>query len=598
MAAARLEVCVLGPLELRLDGAVLPLAGVRQRALLALLAIHANTPVSSYQLADELWSESPPLTAQASLRVAISKLRRVLGDAQRALETVPGGYRLALSERELDRARFETLVAQARAEPAQARTLLSEALALWRGPPFADLAEHAPLSTEAARLAELRLAAREELAAATLALGRDQELVPELAALVDESPYRERPRALLMLALYRSGRQAEALAAYGEAREVLQRDLGLEPGEELRQLERAILTHDPSLRGPARPADADIPTRRRWRRLAVAGSIAVVAAAAGGVVASRSGGDPAAASVAPAHSLALVAPGIGRLMRVKLGWTPTQIALAGHSLWLLDGRDRTVVRLDVKRRRVVRTIGLGVEPTAVAVGDGAIWVLAAPARTLFRIDPANGVVRTTRVPLGNLSIGNPLGALGNPLGLAVSREGVWIEDGASALFLVSPRTGAVRRFTLGPAIDGIAVGAGSVWVTQGGSQARLLRVDPHKGRVTARIPLSTVQGAGAPYPIGVTFGSGAVWVLNGNTGTVSRIDATLDAVTATVPRISMDPIRIVAGDGAVWIADGENGSLDRIDPATAEVTRTILVGGVPTSLAAGRAGLSAAIDAS
>jgi DNA-binding SARP family transcriptional activator/streptogramin lyase len=594
MAAARLEVRVLGPLELRLDGVVRALAGTRQRALLALLAVHANEQVSSDRLADELWSESPPPTAQASLRVAISKLRHTLDDERGALETVPGGYRLALTQRQLDSTHFEALLAQARATPTQAATLLDEALALWRGPAFADLAEHASLGAEAARLAELRLAAREEHAAAKLARGRDNEVVPELAALVEESPYRERPRALLMLALYRSGRQAEALAVYAQAREVLQHQLGLEPGEELRRLERAILTHDPSLHGHARPAAPETPARRRRRRgLAVAAGVAVGAAALGGVLGSRSGGHPAAAAVIPAHSLALVAPGAGRVARVRLGWTPTRMALVGHTLWLLNTPDETVVRLDLQQRRVARTIGLGVEPTAIAVGDGAAWVLAAPARRLFRIDPAYGLVRTIRVPLGSSSDLS----VGNPAGVAVSREGVWVEDGASTLFLVSPETGAVRRrLSLGRGIDGVAVGAGSVWVTQG-SPATVLRVNPHTGRVTARIPISTTRGASAPYPVGVAVGSGAVWVLNGNTGTVSRIDPELDAVTATVPRISMNPIRIVAGDGAVWIADGDTGAVERIDPGTAQITQTIPVGGLPTSLAAGRAGVWAAIDA-
>ncbi len=115
--------------------------------------------------------------------------------------------------------------------------------------------------------------------------------------------------------------------------------------------------------------------------------------------------------------------------------------------------------------------------------------------------------------------------------------------------------------------------------------------------MTARIPIATRRGASAPYPIGVVFGSGSVWVLNGNTGTVSRVDPALDAVTATVPRVSLNPIRIVAGMGGVWVADAYDDALKRIDPVTARVTRSVPVGGLPTSLAAGRTGVWAAVDA-
>ena len=259
---------------------------------------------------------------------------------------------------------------------------------------------------------------------------------------------------------------------------------------------------------------------------------------------------------------------------------------------MLNARDQTVVRLDLATRRVARTIGIGVTPTAVAVGDGAVWVLGAEQRTLIRIDPAYDLVRTTRVALADA----PEISVGSPAGLAVAPSGVWIEDGTS-LFRVAPGTGATtRRIELGRGIDGVAAGAGSIWVTRG-SPATLIRIDPRTGRVSARIPIATGRGPTAPYPIGVAFGSGSVWVLNGNTGTVSRVDPTLDAVTATVPRVSLDPIRIVAGAGAVWIADGANDAVERIDPATARVTRTIPVGGLPTSLAVGPGGVWAAVDA-
>jgi DNA-binding SARP family transcriptional activator/DNA-binding beta-propeller fold protein YncE len=583
MAVPRLEVCVLGPLELRLDGVARPLTGTRQRALLALLALHANEAVSSDRIADELWGERPPPAARASLRMGIAKLRALLGDEHRGLlATVPGGYRLDRAQ--LDSARFEALLT----EPGRRE----EALALWRGPALAGLEGYAFAAAEAARLGEIRLGAREERAALAVEGRRPDTVVAELRSLVAESPYRERPAALLMLALYRSGRQAEALDAYREARRRLSDDLGLEPGEELRRLERAILAHEPSLGPPPRPLRIARPPRRRLLTAAT-GAIALAAAAAAvGVLLSRSGGEPAAAAIVPSHSLALVAPD-GGVHRIRLDWTPSRVALSRHTLWMLDGPDRTVSRFDLDLHRVVRTIGLGVTPTAVAVGAGAAWVLAAPERTLVRVDPAYDFVRTTRLPLaqpGDL-------AIGNPAGLAVARGGVWIEDGIS-VFRVDAGTGAVTaRLALGRNLDGIAAGAGSIWVTRG-SPATLIRIDARTARVTARIPVSTRRGPTAPYPIGVAFGGDAAWVLNGNTGTVSRVDAALDRVTATLPRLSLDPTRIAAGDGAVWIADVENDAVERIDPGAARVTRTLDVGGLPTSLAAGPGGVWIAVDAS
>src|SRR5262245_999326 len=253
MAATRLEARLLGPLELRLGGVPRPPSGARQRALLALLLVHANETMSSDRLADALWDGSPPPTAQASLRVAISKLRRLLGEEHRhLLETAPDGYRLTIDPQQLDSARFESLLTEARTRPdEEAAALLDDALGLWRGQPLADLADHEFARAEADRLAGLRVVALEERAEAGLVLGRHEELVPELTALVEECPYRERPRAQLMLALYRSGRQVEALEVYRRGRRQLRDELGLEPGEELRRLERG----DPRTRSCARHAE-------------------------------------------------------------------------------------------------------------------------------------------------------------------------------------------------------------------------------------------------------------------------------------------------------------------------------------------------------
>ena len=247
---------------MRADGEPLPLGGPRQRALLALLLLRANRVVSSDTLLDELWPGEPPLAGRAALRVRVSQLRKALGGD--VVLTQPPGYLLAAAPERIDLHRFEQLVAEARAAPpARAAELLRAALALWRGDPLAELAYESFVQPELARLEELRLAALELRVDADLALGRHAELAPELESAVAANPLRERLRAQLMLALYRSGRQADALEAYQQARRALVDGLGIEPGRALHDLETAILRQDPALDAAEeeRPAAAAEPER-------------------------------------------------------------------------------------------------------------------------------------------------------------------------------------------------------------------------------------------------------------------------------------------------------------------------------------------------
>ena len=246
------EFRILGSLEVWHDGRQVTVAGARQRALLASLLLHAGEVVSSDRLIDEVWGEEPPEAGAAALRVRISQLRRALGPAGELLVTRPPGYAVRLAPEQLDLQRFERLVeagerALAGDDPEAAAENLREALALWRGSPLADFA-YAPFAQAAiARLEELRLAATELRVEAELALGRHARLVGELQALVRAYPLRERPCAQLMLALYRDGRQAEALETYRAARSRLVDEVGLEPGPDLQELERRILAQDAGL---------------------------------------------------------------------------------------------------------------------------------------------------------------------------------------------------------------------------------------------------------------------------------------------------------------------------------------------------------------
>jgi DNA-binding SARP family transcriptional activator len=245
---------ILGPLEIWAEGAQLRLSGDRQRALLAILLLHAGEAVTSDRLMDDLWGDAPPAAGGTALRVRVSQLRKALGDDGKLITSRAHGYALSIEPGQLDLHRFEKLVAEgeralAGGEPALASERLHEALSLWRGPPLADFT-YAPFAQAAiVRLQELRLAAVELRIEADLALGRHGAVVGELETLVTEHPLRERFWIQLMVSLYRSGRQAEALAAYRTARSTLVDEIGIEPGPELQALERQILAQDPALGG-------------------------------------------------------------------------------------------------------------------------------------------------------------------------------------------------------------------------------------------------------------------------------------------------------------------------------------------------------------
>jgi DNA-binding SARP family transcriptional activator len=258
-----MEFRLLGPLEVLDAGLKVELGGVKQRSLLAVLLLHANEVISVDRLIDELWGVSPPRTAAKSIQVYVSRFRKQLGDDR--IVTQPPGYALRADATELDVARAEQLMASAQhADPPTASELLREALDMWRGPPLGDLAFEPFAHTEVARLDELRWIALERRIDADLAIGLHTSVLPELRSLIGQHPLRERLHGQLMLALYRSGRQAEALDASRRARGMLMEELGLEPGDALKRLERSILQQDPVLdlpRAPAQSTAAPAPER-------------------------------------------------------------------------------------------------------------------------------------------------------------------------------------------------------------------------------------------------------------------------------------------------------------------------------------------------
>jgi YVTN family beta-propeller protein len=594
-----MEYRILGPFEVRDSGRVVALGGEKQRAVFAILLLHRNEVVSADRLIDDLWGASPPASALRTLQAYVSRLRRALGanggspaalgdpaPASRdgVLVTKGHGYLLRVAPSELDLERFKETAdrgrdALAAGDPEQAAAILRKALALWRGPPLADFA-YAPFAQPAiAQLEEIHIATVEERLEADLALGQARDLVGELRDLVERHPLRERVRGQLMLALYRSGRQAEALESYQAFRRALSEQLGLDPGPGLQQLERAILNRDSALSlsadvAPAQPQPPRSSTPRpagvrdRRRRLAVAlsgsGLLGLVVAA---VVVASSGGQAAPATVIPGNSVGAISPsGDGIQAVVPLGTSPSALAAGDGSVWVANYNAGTVSRIEPAARAVVETIPVGTTPSGIAAGAGAIWVTNNYGATVSRIDPAvDRVVQTT--PVGNA-----------PNGVAVADGSVWVANSSDGtLTRIDAVTGAVIKTTaIGGDPTDLAVGAGGVWVSDEAGD-RVLRVDPRSYQLTASINV----GSG-PTAIVVAFGS--VWVANSLDGTVSRIDPTTNTVGATIA-VGDGAGTIAVDSGAVWIASQYAGTISRLNPVTDTVTRTIKVGDRPAGLA-------------
>ena len=351
-----MEFRILGPLEVFDEGRELPLGPAKEQAVLAVLLLHPGSVVSRTQLIDGLWGESPPPTATKAVNVYVSQLRKTLTrNGGESIVTRPPGYMLAVDAEAVDATHFQSLATAARerervGELEAASALMCEALELWRGAALAGVELEGDSRNDVSRLEELRLAAGRDLIDYELGLGRHEQIVPELERLVAQHPLDERLRGQLILALYRSGRQADALEAYRTTREALVEQLGIEPGEPLQRLERAILNHDPALEVPAGVARKGGPqptartARRRWiagAAIAAACVIAVGTAAGFGLFESSAG-----PSDLGANALGVIDGDHATLLsKVALPGHPVALAVDGDTLWFTT-RGGALVRAD------------------------------------------------------------------------------------------------------------------------------------------------------------------------------------------------------------------------------------------------------------
>jgi DNA-binding SARP family transcriptional activator/streptogramin lyase len=557
---------LLGPFEVCDGDRAVRVGEGRQRSVLAFLLLHHDEPVTADRLIDALWGERPPPTAGKVLQNHVAQLRRALGDRDATLLQTHGhGYALHLDGGRLDVELFEDLVREGDAaladdDPQHASRALTAALGLWRGPALTEFAYEPFARPEIARLEEERVAAIEQRVDADLALGRHAALVPELEALVEEHPARERLRAQLMLALYRSGRQGEALDKYRQGRTALLDELGVETGPALRELEAAILRQDPELAPQPHhwPSVKGHPWRPAVDLLVAGGVLLVVAAVAAALLTGRHRPATAPARI-PAGSVGAVDPASGRVLgSVPVHGRPGRLATTGDRLWV--GTDTgELTGIDAGRRSIDEVIARGGDHQAVAAGHGALWSTDVAHRVLRQFRPGYGtVVRRVRLPAPALS--------GGPSEMAVGGGAVWLIDGSTRLLRVDEGTGRLRRFDVHRPLTGVAYLDGTVWLTSGPS-ASVLGFNPRRPLTPIAIPLAGRRNLEPSYPIAVARGMGAVWVLSGNTATVTRIDPVQLAPVATY-RIGVErsPKRLTAGLGAVWVGN-DDGTLARIDPS-------------------------------
>lgn len=583
-----LDFRILGPFEVRDGNGPRALGGTRQRSVLALLLVHAGEVMSADRLIEALWGERAPADAPMALQAHVSRLRRAL-EPHAVIVTRPPGYVVDPGPR-LDADRFAALReagrgALAAADFAGAEAHLAEALGLWRGRALADL-EDAPWAQDAARhLEEARFSALEDHVDAQLALGRAE--LPALVARVEEHPLRERLRGQLMLALYRGGRQAEALEVFTEGRRRLDEELGLEPGPALRDLQQRILQHDPSLAAP--PMPTGVVAWRGSGRRTIAAAAAAAAVAAGVVALVVSGSRDAPAPAAGPGQLALLDARTGALTRrIAIGSTPQVVAAGAGAVWVLDADQQTLSSVDPDTGRAA-TFATGATPTDVAAGPSDVWVqegvrndavqAAGPVpATLTRVDPRS---RTARARIA-LPQGGGLVARAVDDHIALEADAVWTIGPGGVVARIDPRTDRVVARLRGFPARAVAAGDGGVWLLA--IDGRIARIDREHNRITGRgrIAASAVDS--------LAVGAGSAWVTAPADGTVWQVTGER--------RLAMRPYDVGAGVTDVAVSGGHvvaanplRGVVARIDTRAGRVLAPVRVGSEPRGVAAGPDGV-------
>ena len=531
-------------------------------------------------LIDSVWGERAPASARHMVHEYVSRLRAEFGDPLLIATRAPG-YTIERDACALDATRFAELLHTARSavaaeQPDGALKSYDLALGLWQGDTLSDVALEGDARSAAARLDDERRAARSERFDVALALGRHHELVPELERAVAAEPLDEHLLRQLMTALYRSGRQADALARYREGRQRLVHELGIEPGAELRELEQAILQHDsglalPPAREGASGGPAAAPSRRRrigWGVVVVA----IVGVAAAVVVVSLVKPHRGVAALVHGNAVAVVDAATARLLgSVPVDSRPAAIAYGAGSVWVASPDVRSVARISPSSRRVVASVVLDRPAQGLAATKRSLWAVGSSrgdsSLTLDRIDPTfDTAARVRRLPMV---------VLGETGSVAAGRDSVVVAPRAGYLTRIDARSGrTLTRIDPTVAPTAVAQGFGSTWLAY--REANLVvRIDTTTGAIT---PITVGRA-----PVAVTVGRRAVWVADALGGTVKSIDPATSSVITTV-KVGSAPSGIAAGDGSIWVANAGDGTLTRIDERTGRPTAHVTVGGSPQAL--------------
>jgi DNA-binding SARP family transcriptional activator len=623
-----MEFRILGPVEVVDDSRRVPLGPTRQRALLALLVLHANEVVSRDRLIDDLWGEQAPETAAASLHTHVWQLRKLLeegnGAQPRVLVTRAPGYVLEVDPEHVDLKQFELLARRGKSElvaddATAAASTLAEALALWRGPPLQEFGSAPFALAESLRLQELRISVLEDRIDADLALGRHDRLVGELDTFVADNSYRERLCGQLMLALYRCGRQAEALEVYRRTRRRLAEELGIEPGPALQGLEQAILRHEPTIPTEAPPTvaeperlrtdaiDPSIPElpRRRTQKPAllhrwalIAAGVAVAAAAAAAVVTALERSSAIKPVPVKPHSVALIDPARNAVAAdIATGDYPGPLAADSTYVYVSNIGDATVSRILPMKRKLYDTFALSRAIDLVA-GDRQLWVAngGAPGHTPLGLGNGTVAVLNRGPTVKTFRVGPNINGGEEQTTIAADDSGysLWAGNQDSRTVRQIDRTTGRTLITIrgiapgGLAIVGNSSAGDTVWASDP-SRNLVARIDEHARRIVAQIHIPNT-------PTRLAADARAVWVVardrNGpgewrptreTHPALWRIDPTTNEPVARIP-LPLTPVRIALGAGSVWVTaqrvlSTQGNSVDatvfEIDPATNRIVARI-----------------------
>lgn len=557
----RLSFGVLGPLQVVVDGIELTIPSAKQRALLAALLLARGRVMSVTALVDALWGPAPPATAEHLVQVYVSELRARLRDSglSERLVTEAPGYRFVLQTGELDIERFEELVSGSDAHA------LPDALELCRGDILGDVALEGVAAGEAARLEALCLSVRERQLEAQLDGGEGTRVIPDLERLVAAHPYRERLAWLLMLALYRTGRQTDALSVYRATRQRLVDELGVEPGRPLRDLESAILRQDREL-DLAAQHDSSVVRRRRRGPLVMAGAVVVAAAAVAIPLLELNAGASSAAVHVGAASVVVLDERSGRpVVARRIGDAPAALATVGSLLAVADPEDRTLELVNPRTLGVVRSVGLPDPARSIGVTGSVVWIGYAYTGRIGWYDVRTGFLSEEFRPAPHAQ---------GLAAIAARPTRIWVSIRDGGLVSLSPTTLRLVSASAAGPFTGLALAGGSLWGI-GFFSGDVSRIDLTSGRLRGTTPLDGEAQA-------IAAGARGLWVTTSSPARVYRLDPRTGQALWFVP-LGADPEGIVVGSDAVWVTSGQ--MLLRIDPSTRELSSTINVGRTITGLA-------------